>query len=71
MATTIVILVAGSAYVPNQATQTPSALWAITQGVALVPARAFSAAFLIMSAYPLSDRRFLAIVQEIKTRRLD
>ena len=64
-------LLAGSAYVPNQATQTPSALWAITQGVALIPAIAFSAAFLIMSAYPLSDRRFLAIVQEIKTRRLD
>lgn len=64
-------LLAGSAYVPNQATQTPSALWAITQGVALVPAIAFGAAFLIMAAYPLSDRRFLAIVQEIKTRRPD
>lgn len=71
LSTATVIFLAGSAYVPNQATQTPSALWAITQGVALVPAIAFSAAFLIMSAYPLSDRRFLAIVQEIKARRLD
>ena len=71
LSTATVILLAGSAYFPNQATQTPSALWTITQGVALVPAIAFSAAFLIMSAYPLSDRRLLAVVQEIKARRLD
>ena len=37
--------------------------------MALVPAIAFGAAFLIMAAYPLSDRRFLELLQEIKMRR--
>lgn len=64
-------LLAGGAYVPNQATQTPSAMWAITQGIALIPAIAFSAALLIMSIYPLSDRRFLDIIDDIRTRRPD
>ena len=62
-------LLAGSAYTPNLATQTPAVLGVITQGVALVPAIAFATAFLIMSFYPLSDRRFLELIQEIKTRR--
>ena len=62
-------LLAGNAYVPNLATQTPDVLRGITQGVALVPAIAFAAALLIMSIYPLSDRRFLELVDEIKTRR--
>lgn len=62
-------LLAGSAYVPNLATQAPEVLQRITQGVALVPAVAFAIAGLLMAAYPLSDRRFLAMVEEIKARR--
>lgn len=64
-------LLAGSAYTPNLATQTQAVLRVITQGVALVPAIAFGSAFLVMSIYPLSDRRFLELIQEIKTRRPD
>ncbi|MDR0578367.1 MAG: glucuronide transporter [Candidatus Accumulibacter sp.] len=62
-------LLAGAAYAPNQATQDAGVLTAIREGVALAPAIAFSAAFLVMFLYPLSDRRFLELVREIKTRR--
>lgn len=62
-------LLAGSAYVPNLAVQTPDVLRLIQHGVALVPAAAFGAAFLIMMFYPLSDRRFLELIEEIKKRR--
>jgi glucuronide carrier protein len=61
-------LLATSGYVPNLATQSPAALHAIQQALALAPALAFSAAFLIMLCYPLSDRRFLALVEEIRRR---
>ena len=62
-------LLAASSYVPNLAIQDTDALRAIQYSVALVPAAAFALAFLIMCFYPLSDRRFLALVQEIKMRR--
>lgn len=62
-------LLAGNAYVPNLAVQSSAVLRVIQQGVALVPAIAFACAFLIMAFYPLSDRRFLELLQEIKTRR--
>ena len=62
-------LLAGSTYIPNIATQPSSVIVAIQQGLALVPAIMFSAAFFIMCFYPLSDRRFLELVQEIKERR--
>lgn len=62
-------LLAASAYVPNVAVQSPAVVRTIQQGVALVPAIAFAAAFLIMLFYPLSDRRFLELVEEIKMRR--
>jgi glucuronide carrier protein len=61
-------LLATSGYVPNLSTQSPKALHAIQQALAVVPAVAFSAAFLIMLCYPLSDRRFLALVEEIRRR---
>jgi len=62
-------LLAASAYVPNVAVQSPTVVRTIQQGVALVPAIAFAVAFLIMLFYPLSDRRFLELVEEIKMRR--
>lgn len=62
-------LLAASAYVPNLAIQDSTAIRAIQGSVALVPAAAFALAFLIMCFYPLSDRRFLELVQEIKMRR--
>lgn len=64
-------LLAGSNYVPNLTTQAPGVLRVITQGIALVPAIAFASAFMIMRFYPLSDRRFLELIREIKTRRPD
>lgn len=62
-------LLAASAYVPNQEIQPPDALYTIRLGVTCVPAIAFLLAFLVMSFYPLTDRRYLEIVQEIKARR--
>lgn len=62
-------LLAGSAYVPNLAVQKPEVLRVILYAVTLVPGIAFAVALLIMSYYPLSDRRFLELVQEIRMRR--
>ncbi len=62
-------LLAASTYMPNVADQSPAALLAIRQGVALVPALAFGAAFLTMLFYPLTDRHFLDMLHEIRERR--
>jgi len=64
-------LLASSDYVPNLALQSPAVLRAIQFGVTLVPAIAFAAAFFIMLFYPLSDKRFLVLLQEIKARRFN
>jgi glucuronide carrier protein len=61
-------LLASAAYTPNLAAQSAEVLQAIRQGMALAPAIAFSAAFLVMFFYPLSDRRFLELVHEIEER---
>lgn len=62
-------LLAGSAYVPNLEIQDPATLQMIRLGVTLGPAMAFLLAFLAMLFYTLSDRRYLEIVEEIRTRR--
>ncbi len=62
-------LLAGSTYVPNLANQDSATLRAIGQAIALVPAAFFAMALLLMMFYPLSDRRFLTLVQEIQDRR--
>lgn len=62
-------LLAASTYMPNVADQSPAALLAIRQGVALVPALAFGSAFLAMLFYPLTDRHFLDMLREIRERR--
>lgn len=62
-------LLAGSAYVPNMAIQHPAVLQTIRVGVTLAPATAFLAAFVVMLFYPLSDRRYLELIGEIRMRR--
>jgi glucuronide carrier protein len=62
-------LLAGSGYVPNLDVQHPAALQMIRVGVTLAPALAFLIAFLIMLLYPLTDRRYLEMIQEIELRR--
>ncbi len=62
-------LLAASGYVPNAEVQSESAIAGIQQAMALVPAVAFAAAFVLMLFYPLTDARFAQLVQEIKDRR--
>jgi glucuronide carrier protein len=64
-------LLACTAYTPNLAAQQAEVLQAIRQGVALMPAIAFCAAFGVMFFYPLPDRRFLELVREIEARRVN
>lgn len=61
-------LLAAGGYLPTQAHQPPAVLDAIRQGLALVPALGFAAGFLLMLRYPLSDRGFLRMVEEIGAR---
>lgn len=60
---------AGSSYVSNQAVQDAGVLRAIIEGVALVPAIAFSTAFAVMFFIPCRMYVFLQIVREIEARR--
>ncbi|MGC3964505.1 MAG: glucuronide transporter [Rhodocyclaceae bacterium] len=62
-------LLAGTAYVPNQAVQTPEVQDAIRMAVTLMPAAAFALASMAMSLYPLSDRRFVEILADIRSRK--
>ena len=62
-------LLASSGYVPNLTEQSENVQRSIIQAVALVPAVAFALALMIMLFYPLTDRRFMELVEEIKIRR--
>ncbi|MFA9438369.1 glucuronide transporter [Uliginosibacterium sp. sgz301328] len=62
-------LLAGTAYAPNQAAQTPEVLNAIRMAITLMPAAAFALASIVMSFYPLSERRFVEMLAEIRSRR--
>lgn len=63
-------LLAASGYVPNAEVQSERAIAGIQQAMALVPAIAFAAAFVLMLFYPLTDARFAQLVEEIRGRRL-
>ncbi|MFZ4287536.1 glycoside-pentoside-hexuronide (GPH):cation symporter [Variovorax sp. HJSM1_2] len=56
-------------YAPNVVAQSDRALLGIQVSVSLLPALAYLLAFLVMLCYPLDDRRFMQILQEIKTSR--
>ncbi len=62
-------LLAASGYVPNAPVQSENAIAGIQHAMALIPAIAFAIAFLMMLFYPLTDKRFAQLVQEIKDRR--
>lgn len=62
-------LLASSAYIPNLANQTPATIRVMWQSFVLVPAICYAMALLLMLFYPLTDRRFLELVQEIRERR--
>lgn len=56
-------------YIPNSEKQSNIAILGIQQAVALVPAILFMTAFILMLFYPLTDRKFSEIVDEIKKDR--
>ena len=63
-------LLASTGYVPNLTAQAEGARWGIQAAVGLVPAIAFALAFVAMSFYTLTDRRFAELVSDIAARRL-
>ena len=63
-------LLAASAYVPNATHQSPDALGAISMAFALAPSVCFSLAFVLMTIYPLTDKRFGELVTEITNRKM-
>ena len=62
-------LLASSGYIPNLAEQSEAAQLGILHAMALAPALAFSLAFALMLFYPLTDRRFTELVDEIGKRQ--
>lgn len=62
-------LLAGSGYVPNAAVQSEAARDSILVAITLVPAGGLALGCLLMCFYPLTDRRFLELLAEIKARR--
>lgn len=62
-------LLAASGYLPNIDRQSEAVRLGIQQAMALVPAIAFGAAFMLMVFYPLTDRRFSELLKELAQRR--
>ncbi|WP_151637668.1 glucuronide transporter [Noviherbaspirillum aerium] len=60
-------LLSAGGYVPNAADQNDAVMHGIVQAVALLPALSFSAAFAIMLFYPLTDRYFARMLDDMKT----
>ncbi|WP_309363637.1 glucuronide transporter [Rouxiella aceris] len=62
-------LLSANGYVPNLAIQSETARSGIQLAVALIPGIAFTLAFVLMFFYPLTERNYYKLVDEIERRR--